>query len=250
MKKILKWVLIFIVIIVAIPFLLFILLLLCFPISYKIYAKIDEKKDVCIKVSYLFGFVRYMYSYKYHNQNVCETDESLRLLFFQLKPKANKQPGRKIKFIRKRKTSEMLSFLLKNEKKTSKENIKDETNFLAYLKQILTYDDFKTIIKDSSKTIKKLLLAIRPKFIKIVGEFGLECPADTAFLYGGYEAAAHILSIRKNVTLQPVFDNQNVLRLDADVKGRVNIYKLIFPVVGFLLSKPIISQILKGESDE
>ena len=242
MKKVLKWVLIPIALIAAIPLLLLVLLLLCFPICYRVFAKIDEGKDVRVKVSYLFGLVRFMYSSKNGDEDVI-----LWILFLRLRSKA----VQKSKIKRERKTSGIFSFVLKSFEKEAIDKEADSKKILTNLKDILTFDEIKTIIKDSFKTIKKLLAAVRPKFIDIEGEFGRTDPADTAFLYGGYEAAAHILGIRKNVRLLPVFNNEaEVMRLRLDVRGRINIYSLIVPVARLLLTNPIRDLILKGDSNE
>ena len=255
MKKALKWVLILIAAVAAFPLLLIVLLLLCFPIRYRIYAKIDEGKDVRAKISYLFGFVRYKYSLKDSGTNETsqsgpEPSGSLWLLWHRFRPKEKNKATQKNAQGRKEKTSDIFSFVQEISKKEAIGKDAGSSNLITILKDILTYRDFKTIIKDSIKTVKKLLLAIRPKYIKIEGEFGLANPADTAFLYGGYVAASSILGIRKNVSLLPIFNNEaKILRLNADIRGRVNIYGLIIPVLRLFLTKPV-RDILKGASYE
>ena len=237
MKKVIKWVLIPIAVIIAIPVLLLVLLLLCFPIKYRIFANIHETKDIDVKVSYLFGLVKFSFA-KVGN----ELTTVMRILFIKFKGKnISKQDGKK---------SDIFSFIQENIEKSSidKDDVPKKT--LSGLKDILTFGSIKTIIKDSFKTIKKLLAAMRPKFIDIEGEFGRADPSDTALLYGGYEAVTHMMDIRDNVRLRPVFGNDaEVLRLRVDVRGRLNIYRFIFPIVGLLLSKPIRNLILKGASE-
>ena len=242
MKKVLKWILIPIAVIVAVPFLLLVLLLFCFPIRYRVFAKFDESKDVRVKVSYLFGLVRL----KYFQQNG-KNDASLWIFFLRFRSKAKQENN----LSQNEKTADIVSFAQKKvEKYAIDKEIKSENMWMS-LKDILTFGEIKTIIMDSFKTVKKLLVTVRPKFIDIEGAFGREDPADTALLYGGYEALAHTLGIRKNVRLLPVFGNvSEVLRLRVDVRGSVNIYRIIIPVARLLLSKPIWDLILKGDSDE
>ena len=242
MKKVLKWVLIPIAVVAAIPLLLLLLLLLCFPIRYRFYAKIDKHREVSARVSYLFGLVRFKYLHKDE-----QDDMTIWILFLRFKSRAKR---RKIK-TRDMKISSIFSFMLKNIEKKAIDKKRGPIKTLTDVKDILTFDEIKTIIGDSFKTLKKLLAAIRPKFIDIEGEFGRTDPSDTAFLYGGYEAASHILGIRENVRLLPVFNNEEeVLRLKIGLGGRVYIYSLLIPVVRLILSKPIRDIILKGDSDE
>ena len=242
MKKMLKWVLVPIAVIVAVPLVLFMLLLFCFPIRYKVLAKIDENKDINAKVSYLFGLVRLKYSLKNGKD-----DASIWVLFLRFGNKTTQ----KINFAQNDKNNDIFPFKQKNVEKEAVDKETDSKKLLTNLKDILTFGEIKTIIKDSFKTIKKLLVAIRPKFIDIEGEFGRLDPAETAIMYGGYEAVSNVLGIRRNVRLLPVFNNdEEVLRLRVDVRGRVNIYMLLIPVVRLLLSKPIRNLILKGDSDE
>ena len=242
MKKVLKWVLVPIAVVVAIPLLLLILLFLCFPIHYRIFAKIDESKDISAKISYLFGLIRF----KYSKENG-KDDANLWIFFLRFGNKT----FQKNKNVKDAETSGISSFIQKNIKKSAIDKDAGSKKVPMSLKDILTFGAIKTIIKDSIKTTKKLLMAIRPKYIDIEGEFGRKDPADTAILYGGYEAVSHILDIRENVRLQPVFgDEAEILRLKVDIRGRVNVYRLIIPSVRLLLSKPIRDLILKGDSDE
>ena len=242
MKKVLKWILISIAVIVALPLLLLMLMLLCFPICYRVFAKIDESKSVSVKVSYLFGLVRFKYSLV-----GSEEDTSLWILFLRFGSKTKQKNN----YAQKKKISGIFSLIQKNFNKEAIDESTEPKKSMTNLKDILTFGEFKTIIKDSFKTIKKMLVAIRPKFLLIEGEFGRLDPADTALMYGGYEAVSHILGIRENVRLLPVFNNEEeVLRLRLDVRGRVNIYRLIIPIVRLLLSKPIRDLILEGDSNE
>ena len=242
MRKVLKWVLIPIAVVIAIPLLLIVLLFLCFPIRYRFYAKIDDGKDVGIKASYLFGLFRFMYSHKE------DQDEMVIWILFLRFRSRDRQ---KTKVAKDTKISSFLSYMLKSVEKETIDKELDQKKMPPSLKDILTFDEIKTIIRDSFKTIKKLLVAIRPRYIDIEGEFGRMDPADTAFLYGGYEAIAHVLGIRENVRLLPVFDAlEEVLRLKVDVRGCVNIYRLLIPLVGLILSKPVWELIFKGDSSE
>ena len=241
MKKVLKWVLISIAVIIAIPLLVLILVLLCFPIRYKVFARADKSKDISVKVSYLLGIIRFNYSLKNETEDVC-----LWIIFLRFRKKST----HKTDLSQKEKTSGFFSFIQKNVKKEAVDKDVKSEKTKPGLKDILTFGTIKTIIKDGFKTIKKLFGALRPKYIDIEGEFGSSDPADTAILYGGYEAFSHMLGIREHVRLNPVFGNEaEVLRLVIDVRGRVNIYRLIIPVVRLLLTKPIRDLILKGDSD-
>ena len=241
MKKKLIWILIPFAVAVAIPLLLIILLLLCFPVKYKIFAKIDEKKHVKVKISYLFGAVRYIYSVE-----GTKTEMNLWFLFYKFKGGSVQKAMEKKPKKDSDKTFNIHSFLSKNTEKDTKTSDKPPSGILTNLKDILTSSDFKTIIKDSLKLIKKIFMAVRPKHMRVNAEFGLTSPADTALIYGGYEAAACYFGI-SNIQLQPIFNvESNVLRLLADVDGRINIYRLIVPLVSFLLKKPIRDLILKG----
>ena len=242
MKKVLKWVLISIAIVLAIPLLLLVLLLLCFPIRYRVLAKIDENKNIRVNISYLLGLVRYKVLVEYGEYETC-----LWILFLRFRNKAKQKKSQDSNG----KISGNFLFMLKNDKKTPIDEASKPNKALTNLKDILTFGEIKTIIKDSFKAVKKILAALCPKFIDIEGEFGRPDPADTAILYGGYEAVSRIMGIRKNVRLLPVFQNEaEVLRLKVDVRGSVNVYRLIFPVAKLLLTMPIRDVILKGDSDE
>ena len=241
MKRVLKWVLIPIAVVVAIPLLLLVLLLLCFPVKYRIFANIHETNDIKANISYLFGLIRFKYTKVGEEQTT-----NLRILFLQFRDRVTEKNIVK----QDKKTRGIFSYLQENIEKEAIGKDSPAKKTQSGLKDILTFGSIKTIIKDSFKTVKKLLVALRPKFIDIEGEFGRADPADTALLYGGYEAVAHMLGVRENVRLQPVFGNEaEVLRLRVDAWGRVNFLRLIFPMAGLLLSKPIRNIILKGASE-
>ena len=242
MRKMLKWVLISIAVIIAIPILVLVLVLLCFPIGYKVFAIVGKSTDLCVKVSYLLGLIRFRYLLENGKEDV-----SMWILFLRFGKKSTQEIDKS----EKKKTSDFISFILKNVKKETIDKDAESEKTKLGLKDILTFSIIKTIIKDSLKTIIKFLAALRPRYIDIEGEFGRIDPSDTAIMYGGYEAVAHILGIRDSVRLLPVFNNEEeVLRLSIDVRGRVHMYRLLIPIVRLLLSKPIRDLILKGVSDE
>ena len=244
MKKVIKYALIALAVVFAIPLLLLVLLLLSFPIRYKIFAKIDEKKDVRLKISYLFGLLRYVHFYddEKNEGNLC-------VLWFRVggKPKTAKRKKPAVKNFFE--MDSLYSFVQKNLQKIVKDATLDSDKEREGLKESLTLQEIKTIIKDSVGTLKKLLLAVRPGYFRLAGEVGLTCPAKTAYLYGAFMAVTHFFGFGKNISLLPVFENEStVWRIDTEARGFINFYRLLVPLALFALRTPVMNMILKGDA--
>ena len=245
MKKTLKYALIFLGILLSVPLFLLVLLLLLFPIRYKISAKIDKKKDIRVKLSYLFGLFRYVYLLDDRQKKGC-----FWILCFKCGSKS-KTTQRKKTFMEKIfSTDDIFLFVQKNIKKILKEEVCCSKGKPISIKDGLTLQEIKTIIKDSVSTLKKLVLAVRPGYFRFSGEVGLRCPAKTAYLYGLFMAMSHWFGVGKNISLSPVFENDStVVFINAEARGFVYVYGLLFPLVGLVLGTPIKKIILKGASE-
>ena len=86
------------------------------------------------------------------------------------------------------------------------------------------------------KLIKRLIRALLPKSLEMDIEYGSDDPADTGFAL----AWTSILTLYfgDNIRVRGNFQ-EKVLNGIADVKGRFNLWDILYPLAAFALAKPI-----------
>jgi len=237
--------------------LLLVLVLLAIPIRYTVNIENGEAREdgtnASVRVSYLFKLIRAYYDYKNGDGQL-----KIRVLWFAV--------GEKKKKIKAHVETDMPA---ENESTESGpiEDKPDETarpsKFQRFFKSakdkierinhnantVLTYPNLKTIISLSVNALRKIFKILKPKYFDISGTVGFADPSRTGLFIGFYEAITQTLKIRKNVRLAGNFDTPHTTaELRVVVRGSINIARLLLPVIGLLLKKPIhilISDMLK-----
>jgi len=234
---ILLWVILWVLAALLALVLLFVILT-AVPIRYSLRSSYDGEATVMFKVSYLLKLVRYKYEYKNG-----EGFSDLRILFFKINPEKShmlrsvftipeeiKEPQRPAPQAAPTKACEKPKPKMKKESQS--------------LYRVLTDTHGKTMIKQIFTAIKKIFHIVRPKHIEVTGTIGLSCPFDTAMLLGAYESLASIFNVRKQVRLVPDF-NTEIVKLNADVRGKVNIFRISISLIQMIKDKPMWKFILE-----
>jgi len=227
--------------------LLLIIVLLAIPVRYNV--NVENGTNANVKVSYLFKLIRAYYDYKDGDGKL-----KIRVLWFSVGEKKKKTKGH----VEKETSVEIESVeneaiktdSIKSESDKAAETSKPKHFFKSVkgkferikhnANTVLTYPNRKTIMDLSIKALRKIFKILKPKYFDISGTVGFADPSRTGLFIGFYEAIAQILNIRKNVRLAGNFDTPHTTaELRVIVRGSINIARLLLPVIGLLLKKPV-----------
>ena len=264
MKWALKLLLAVVLFIILLPLIILVIILLAIPIRYSVSATTGEEDGTraLVKVSYLLRLFRMVYVYENG-----ESKSTMRIAWFTL---GKKKPKKKQKDKREEKEEvdkpEKPPALLKpSKKKDPKEQEKIEqqkkTGIFKTIKDninmVLTYPNRKIIMNLVLGTLKKIAKILLPKKFNVSGIVGFEDPSKTGIFIGLYESVVSLLKIKRHIQISGIFDTPNtVIKLQVNAKGRVSIARMILPILGLVIKKPIrtlISDLLnirKEDSDE
>ena len=138
----------------------------------------------------------------------------------------------------------------KTKLKDKLENIKVKiNNIIEKIKFIINYPNKKEIINASIVLIKKLLKAIKFKKIKINVDYGLDDPFKTGNICGIISSIIPFMPKKyiKNINIMPNF-NKEIFLADLEIKFSTSLFKILLPIIIFVLKKPIRKIIFsKGE---
>jgi hypothetical protein len=136
-----------------------------------------------------------------------------------------------IKFLKKVK-AKFLIFIQK-----PKQIYNEVMKFIAEIREMNDKYDFKAVTKETFLFLKKFFVALGLKKFKICGIIGLEDPADTGQLLAAISMVAAFVPIQNNIAGD--FQKEN-MDLNAELKGRTNLFKIIYVVVRYVLSESIL----------
>jgi len=248
--NIILWVLLVIAAIV----LLFVLLL-ALPIRYTISANVggSEGTSAKAKVRYLFGLIRGNYVY-----DKSEGELQAYIAWFKLNKKRDDIQEKTEHF---EKVMPQTPVELVKDIEALKDiddapplktfNKEDKPSFFSSLKAkiikikekinaVLEFPNKRLIASLVMGTLKKMAKLLKPKHINISGTIGFTDPATTGMFFAAYESVAHLLDIRQNVKLDGNFDTEKTtVALDVYVKGSISVGRMILPLIGLALKKPI-----------
>ena len=270
-----------IILLIILALILLILLVLFFAsIKFESTAEINKEIKFLINVKYLFGIVAYNYNNK--------TSESILKIFgVRIKSKEkidkpikndfnqenieqqiakqhnidqhnSKQQNTNIEKDISKKSPKSNKSNSKNDRKLeniskSKSEIKNKkTNFkFSNLFENFNdnYDNLKEIIKLIKKLIKRLLNSIKIKKLNVDFEYGIGEPYETGIICAIISSFLPIFSSKhiKNIKLKPNFE-EKIFIGNLHIKMKTNIFKIILPILIFILKKPIRKIIFrKGE---
>lgn len=120
------------------------------------------------------------------------------------------------------------------------------------LKALLDYPDKKLIIGATVKLIKRLTTALKPSKVKLKAVIGFDDPGITGRAVGALAFFSGMNGI--DLSLQGNFNEQE-LNFAADIKGKIVLFRFIWPLIVYVLKRPIwkiVKQIIfrKDESNE
>jgi len=237
---------------VLLALVLLVFLLSAVPIKYTVNASNNGEMVFSFRASYFFKFVRVLYEYR---SGVLKTD--FRILFFKIGEKKKKRRKQKSFSSSKEITANEPSVTDKSpstDKSSSKKSSgkkppeKKESLYERLIKvyAVLTDGQVKTIMKLVFATIKKICKVLRPKSIDISGVVGFSCPYTTGVFLGAYEAIAGMFLLRDKIRLAGDFNaDETVIRINAQVRGKISIFRMMLPIIWLATRKPIFALIIK-----
>ena len=113
---------------------------------------------------------------------------------------------------------------------------KPKFKLISLWHQFKAYPNKEEIWQLTLNLLKKLARSLKPKTFKLEGVIGLDDPSHTAMVLG----LANWLHVKtkENVKITGNF-TENVVELEGHIKGKLILYKLLFPVVVYYFKKPI-----------
>lgn len=259
---ILKIILIIIGVILGIALLLIAILLFSF-LRYNGNGSTEEEINVRFEFKWLLGFIKGYYEIKGDVTKYCVTlpfglwkteynseEESLNLDIeeknicnnddFSNKTIANIEKNSKIEYI-----GEKLKGIYNSVK-----------NFVLYIidkiKYVQNFNDkysINDLISASLKLLLKLIKNLGFKIFEINGAIGFDDPSTTGQVIGVIAVVREFLPFSVNVCGN--FD-ESQLTGDFNIKGRTNLWQILFPILVYVLTKPVwplVKDYWKGELD-
>ncbi len=110
-------------------------------------------------------------------------------------------------------------------------------DFIAQIREMNDKYDLKAVTKETFSFLRKFFVALGLKKFQICGIIGLEDPADTGQLLAAISMVAAFVPIQNNVAGD--FQKKN-MDLNAELKGRTNLFKIIYVVARYVLSESIL----------
>lgn len=107
------------------------------------------------------------------------------------------------------------------------------------IKEIKAMDekyDFRAVTLQTFTLFKKFFCGLGLKKFQFYGIIGLEDPADTGMVLGAINIIASFIPFNVDVTGD---FHKKQLKGEAFLRGRTNLFKLLYPLCRYLLSKPI-----------
>lgn len=282
---VLKIILLIIGIILGIVLLL-LLILLFSPIKYSTFAKKEEVIDINGKLSLLFGMVRaefisndgdseliLKYPFK-KKDKISEPMEDSAVYIQQLGENAADEAVKKEEpeITESTFTENSEPRISEPEEKIKKSGFKEKLqgfidsvkykisgikgfidrlkDYKAFISEISSKYDIRSILEKTALLTKKLFKNIGFKVFEINGIIGFEDPAMTGKVLGALAAADCI--IPADVAIDGDFENK---RLEGSLvlSGRTSVFKMSFPVIVYLLRKPVrpvIIDLIRGDKNE
>lgn len=131
-------------------------------------------------------------------------------------------------------------------KKSKFKKTKSDNGLFDIINKIKTYPDKDKIINYTLKLLKRLKTAIKFKAAEIYGTIGFDDPSQTGLFLGGVSIISAFLPI--NFNIKGNFEKGD-FNAGIYLKGRFSLWSLGFPILVYILKKPI-RKILFGRNDD
>lgn len=212
-------IILYMLLILLLVLLLVLLAVLIIPFKYYLSGEKLESTLIQGSVSWLFGGIKMRFNYSSENG----AKMLMNLLGFEKKLNNDNKKDKAI-------ANE------ENDVKTKNKNTKKQKNTYSYV----TYE----VIKKGYNSIIELLNHCKPKQFHLQAKVGFDDPMYTGLLYGIRQTGSAILN-KYNIHLEPTFDDEE-LQGSFIIGGRIQIFYLLLVVIGFLVTKPFRSILLKN----
>lgn len=246
------------------------LLVLFFPISYRIKGRKDtEELAVCARAGWLFGLLRVQYSYPQPGRPV------IKILCFQLKQRQRKtgdldsseraqtseaqkakEPERENVNAKEDESGKVNEISAKSEQQTQKQSflerifakiskikytilklcakIKHIWQNITFYQRLLTEENTRELFRHACLRVGRILKSIRPRKLRADIRFGAASPDTTGYLYGMYGMLSPKLG--KNICVIPDFE-QAVLEGEIDTAGHITVFRILWNGILLVLDK-------------
>jgi len=241
------------VLLVVVAIILLFMILLALPIRYIAAANVGGSKGTSAKakVRYLFGLIRGNYVY-----DKGEGELQAYIAWFKLSKKQDEEKRGSSEKVMQQSPVEIVKDIdalkdiddtpspgafAKEDKPTFFSSLKAKfTKIKGKINTVLEYPNKRLIAGLVMGTLKKMAKLLKPKHINISGTIGFADPAATGMFFAAYESVTHLLNIRQNVKLDGNFDTEKTtVVLDVYAKGSISIGRMMLPLIGLALKKPI-----------
>lgn len=255
-----------IIILVILALILLILLVLLFAsIKIQSSAKINNEVQFILDIKYLFGIIRYKYNYK-DNQNIIKIfGKKINSTSKKEKNKKTEKDNKQESFNNTKSSIEKYSEPNKKSKK-SKVNTKkyleeeSEENKQSFKEKIYKFKNSFNLVKDYyyeykdkiikylKVLIKRLIKAIKIKKMNLNFEYGFYDPSKTGKVCGLISIILPMILNKKTIEINLIPDfNEQKFTGEGYIKIKTNIFKIVFPILVFILKKPIRKIIFRKE---
>ncbi len=210
---------IFLYILFTLLIILFIVLSAVLIIPFKYYFTGERFENTIIEgtASWLFGGAKMKFNYSTENGFITRVN----ILCFKIKLDSSKKPDAKDK---------------KDNESKNKDKEKNEKPAYSYFT--------KEVLKKGLECILKVLNHCKPRQFQLQAKVGFDDPMYTGLLYGIIGAGFAILN-KNNINLQPTFEEEG-LEGNFIIGGSIRIGYLLLVAIGFVLTKPFRSILLKN----
>jgi len=208
-------------------------ILITVKVRYKVIANIGDTTKADVKITYLLGLVGITLSY---NDN--EIKYVLRVAWLRFKGDFGEIDVKDVKVDKKREEKQRKKNVKIEKSLKKKKPIKSRAEPLMQVKAALTDPDTKIIIGLGFRALWKVVRALKPKKLSVVGIVGFEEPHVTGWVMGAYEALVGMLGLRQYVRLTGDF-TQKALYLDIQARGGFRIIRFLWIGLWLYLHKKV-----------
>lgn len=213
------------------------------PIRYKGSGTIDDKeKKVSLKASFFLHSIRFSLEYEHPAAPVI----SFRILWLDGLKSAPQAISREKKSETKSADTNRKKRADANGKKTSPDTGKAMEHKISFYMDILQKENTRQFLSHLVNRLLRILKSIRPKVLKINGEFGFDTPDTTGKVYGFY--CMLMPSLGRHVCLVPNFE-EAILQGTFYCRGKITIFVILINACRIVLDKrlrPLLKSLKNG----
>ena len=233
--------------------LLITLALLFVPVRYKLNLNYSGKQEIYLKVSWLFRL------FKFNYDNTIERKSTLYIFGIYVRRRKSKRRRR----LKEKKVSDFKKTVVDKDEGIDFDKVgRDEkvseysADWAKHLQEEDTsskekmnglkenWDKFKSypykemLVNKTKLLLKRLIKPLKPKEANLKCSFGFDDPSTTGALLGAAHAICGICGLYNHVSITADFEKR-CLNYECHVEGKIRVWSLTWPIVAYLLSKPV-----------